>query len=177
MLKDVRYPQNFSPKSVVLGFTYPKLHTGESWYVDFFSFDPVTRTMRRKKYMLDSIGKVTERRKRALELIESLLKLLRSGWSPWVSVEDNRGYTLLEEALQKYEKSLEKLPKLKTRQSYSSRLKVLREYIKSRVIPPKYVYQFDTSFVSDFLDWQIGSSRNSGYYSSSPIDFANRHAS
>lgn len=145
--------KNFSPKSEVLGFTYPKLHTGKSWYVDFFSLDPATGTMRRKKYMLDSIGKVTERRKRAQEMIESLLKLLRSGWSPWVNVDDNRGYTLLEEALEKYEKSLEKLPKLKTRQSYNSRLNVLREYIKSRVIPPKYVYQFDASFVSDFLDW------------------------
>lgn len=145
--------KNFSPKSEVLGFTYPKLHTGKSWYVDFTSLDPATGTMRRKKYMLDHIAKVTERRKRAQELIESLMKLLRSGWSPWVNVDDNRGYTLLEEALDKYEKSLEKLPKLKTRQSYSSRLNVLREYIKSRVIPPKYVYQFDASFVSDFLDW------------------------
>ena len=145
--------KNFSPKSEVLGFTYPKLHTGKSWYVDFFSLDPATGTMRRKKYMLDSIGKVTERRKRAQELIESLLKLLRSGWSPWVNVDDNRGYTLLEEALEKYEKSLEKMPKLKTRQSYSSRLNVLREYIGSLVLPPKYVYQFNSSFVSDFLDW------------------------
>lgn len=145
--------KNFSPKSEVLGFTYPKLHTGKSWYVDFFSLDPATGTMRRKKYMLDSIGKVTDRRKRAQEMIESLMKLLRSGWSPWVNVDDNRGYTLLEEALEKYEKSLVKLPKLKTRQSYCSRLNVLREYIKSRVIPPKYVYQFDASFVSDFLDW------------------------
>lgn len=145
--------KKFSPKSEVLGFTYPKLHTGKSWYVDFFSLDPATGTMRRKKYMLDSVAKVSERRKRATELIESLLKLLRSGWSPWVNVDDNRGYTLLSEALEKYEKSLEKLPKLKTRQSYGSRLKILRDYISSRVIPPKYVYQYNTSFVSDFLDW------------------------
>lgn len=145
--------KNFSPKSEVLGFTYPKLHTGKSWYVDFTAHDPATGTMRRKKYMLDSIAKVTERRKRAHELIESLMKMLRSGWSPWVNVDDNRGYTLLEDALQKYEKWLEKQPKLKTRQSYSSKLNVLREYINSQVIPPKYVYQFSASFVSDFLDW------------------------
>ena len=77
--------KNFSPKSEVLNFTYPKLHTGKSWYVDFNSFDPATGTMKRKKYMLDSIGKIGERRKRATELIESLLKLLRAGWSPWVN--------------------------------------------------------------------------------------------
>ena len=145
--------KNFSPKSEVLSFTYPKLHTGKSWYVDFTSFDPATGTMRRKKYMLDSVHKVTERRKRAAEIIESLLKLLRSGWSPWVNVDDNRGYTLLEDALLKYEKTVEKMPKLKTRQSYSSNLNVLREYISGLVLRPRYVYQYDAAFVSDFLDW------------------------
>lgn len=145
--------KNFSPKSEVLAFTYPRLHTGKSWYVDFFALDPATGTMRRKKYMLDSIDKVTERRKRARELIESVLKMLRSGWSPWVNVDDNRGYTLLEDALAKYEKYLERQPKLKTRQSYGSRLNVLREYIAGMVLPPRYVYQFNTAFVTDFLDW------------------------
>lgn len=145
--------KNFTPKSEVLNFTYPKLHTGKSWYVDFFSLDPAAGSMKRKKYMLDSIAKVTERRKRAAELIESLLKLLRSGWSPWVNVDDNRGYTPLSDALDKYEKSLDKLPKLKTRQSYGSRLNVLREYINTLILPPRYVYQFNVSFVGDFLDW------------------------
>lgn len=94
------FRNNYSPLSEVLSFTYPKLHTGKSWYVDFTSFDPATGTMRRKKYMLDGIPKITDRRKRAQEIIESLLKMLRAGWSPWVQVNDNRGYTLLEEALQ-----------------------------------------------------------------------------
>ena len=91
--------KNFSSKSEVLSFTYPKLHTGKSWYVDFFSYDPALGSMKRKKYMLDSIDKVGERRRRAAELIESLMKLLRSGWSPWVNIDDNRGYTLLSDAL------------------------------------------------------------------------------
>lgn len=145
--------KNFSPLSEVLSFTYPTLHTGKSWYVDFCSLDPAVGKMRRKKYMLDSIPKVSQRRKRAAELIESLLKLLRSGWSPWVNAEDNRSYTLLEDAFGKYEKYLEKLQKVKTRQNYSSRLHVLREYISQLVLPPRYVYQYDTAFVTDFLDW------------------------
>ena len=51
----------------VLGFTYPKLHKGKSWYIDFYAFDPADGKMKRKKYMLDGIVKVTERRKRAAE--------------------------------------------------------------------------------------------------------------
>ena len=137
----------------VLGFTYPKLHTGKSWYIDFYSYDPAMGKMRRKKYMLDGIGKISERRKRATEMIESLLKLLRSGWSPWVTADDNRGYILLEDAFKKYMATIDKMPKYKTRKSYTSRLNILREYISGLLLPPKYVYQFDTAFVSDFLDW------------------------
>ncbi len=58
--------------------------------------------------MLDNIPKVTERRKRAAEMVESLLKLLRSGWSPWVNAEDSRGYIYLEDALNKYSGAIDK---------------------------------------------------------------------
>lgn len=139
--------------SEVLQFTFPKLHTGPKWYVDFYAYDPATGTMRRKKYHLDNIAKITERRKRANELIESLTKLLRSGWSPWVNAETNRGYTLLEDALEKYEAYVERMPKYKTRKAYTSRLNIFRQYNASRLLPIRYVYQFDTAFVSDFLDY------------------------
>lgn len=139
--------------SEVLQFTFPKLHTGSKWYVDFYAYDPATGTMRRKKFHLDNIPKITERRKRASEMIESLTKLLRSGWSPWINAETNRSYTLLEDALEKYEAYVERMPKYKTRKSYTSRLNIFREYNAGRLLPIRYVYQFDTAFVSDFLDY------------------------
>lgn len=139
--------------SEVLKFTFPKLHTGPKWYVDFYAYDPATDTMRRKKFHLDNIGKITERRKRANEMIESLTKLLRSGWSPWINAETNRSYTLLEDALEKYEAYVERMPKYKTRKAYTSRLNIFRKYNASRLLPIRYVYQFDTAFVSDFLDY------------------------
>lgn len=139
--------------SEVLKFTFPKLHTGSKWYVDFYAYDPATDTMRRKKFHLDNIEKITERRKRANEMIESLTKLLRSGWSPWINAETNRSYTLLEDALEKYEAYVERMPKYKTRKSYTSRLNIFRKYNASRLLPIRYVYQYDTAFVSDFLDY------------------------
>lgn len=139
--------------SEVLQFTYPKLHTGPKWYIDFYAYDPAIDTMRRKKFHLDNIQKITERRKRANEMIESLTKLLRSGWSPWINAETNRSYTLLEDALEKYEAYVERMPKYKTRKAYMSRLNIFRKYNASRLLPIRYVYQFDTAFVSDFLDY------------------------
>ena len=43
--------------SEILKFTYPKLHTGDKWYVDFYAFDPADGSMRRKKFHLDNIEK------------------------------------------------------------------------------------------------------------------------
>ena len=137
----------------VLQFTYPKLHTGVKWFVDFCAYDPADGKMKRKKYHVDNISKITDRRKRAHELIESLTKLLRSGWSPWVDGDSSRTYTLFEVALDKYEAYVEKMSKYKTRKSYISRLHILREYNAGRLLPIRYVYQFDTAFVSDFLDY------------------------
>ncbi|MBO5053881.1 MAG: tyrosine-type recombinase/integrase [Muribaculaceae bacterium] len=147
------YKNDSRPRSIILQFTYPRLHTGKSWYVDFTSYDPAIGEMRRKKYMINSISKISDRRKRATELIEALTKRLRAGWSPWVNVDDNRGYTDLNDALDKYQAYINKMDKDKTRKSYSSRLTIFREFLKTRVVTPKYVYQYDTALISDFLDW------------------------
>ena len=88
---------NDNQKSV-LDFTYPRLHTGKSWYIDFCAYDPAIGKMKRKKYQLDSIPKITDRRKRATEMIDALMAKLRSGWNPWVDAADNRAYTLISEA-------------------------------------------------------------------------------
>ena len=145
--------KNYTSLSEVLTFTYPKLHTGKTWYIDFMSFDPAEGKMKRKKYMLDSIPKITERRKRAAEMIEGLLKQLRSGWSPWVSESNRRSFTLLSDAFDKYEASLSKIDRYKTRKTYLSNLNMLRRYISTLLLKPLYVYQYNTVFISDFLDW------------------------
>ena len=81
--------------SELLGFTYPKLHDGKSWYVDFYAVDPSTGEMRRKKYKLDGLKKVSEKKRRAAEIIEAVTRQLRGGWNPWVNTQESRGFTLL----------------------------------------------------------------------------------
>lgn len=145
--------RKLNSQSELQSFTYPRLHTGKSWYIDFLAFDPAEGKMKRKKYMLDNIPTIRERRARSVEIINSLLKLLRTGWSPWVDASASRSYTLLDKALERYEKHLEKLQREKTRQSYQSRVNILKEYNATLPIPIKYVYQFDKAFISSFLDY------------------------
>lgn len=144
----------------VIPYTMPVLHTGKLWYVDFRAIDPVDGTMKRKKYMLTSIPKLSDRRKRAAELIANLCTRLSNGWSPWVDASSERQYTLYNDILDLYIKYLSKLHasgvmKQKTLYDYQSRLKVLREYNDARAHPIHMIYEFDQGYVSDFLDYVL----------------------
>lgn len=138
----------------LIGFSYPKLHTGKSWYVDFYATDPTTGEMRRKKYKLDGLKKISEKKRRAAEIIEAVTRQLRGGWNPWVDMQESRGFTLIQDCLDLYLEYVEKKgDRYKTKMRYKSSVNILREFFVSRVVPPKYVYQFDQALIIDFLDW------------------------
>lgn len=142
----------------IVTYTPPKLHTGKNWYVDFLCYDPVDGKMRRKKYMLDSIAKVSDRKKRAAELITIISNQLSQGWNPWAEATNERQYSKFTDITSIYLKYLDKLTsatvlKPKTNIDYQSRLNALVEYNNSRSCPIVYIYQFDQAYISDFLDY------------------------
>ena len=123
--------KNASIQSVI-SYTEPKLHTGKTWYIDFTAYDPLEQKMKRKKYMLDGIPKLTDRRRRANEIITNLNVKLRSGWNPWANVENSRQYTPYIDIIQKYHIYLGKLYaagtiKENTLKDYEKRLRVFEE--------------------------------------------------
>ena len=73
--------------SELVGYTYPKLHKGKDWYVDFYARDPVTNKMRRKKYWIASELRISEKVRRATEIINVISKQLMEGWNPWASAD------------------------------------------------------------------------------------------
>ena len=142
----------------VITYTLPKLHQGKNWYIDFKCFDPLDQKMKRKKYMLDGIDKVSERKKRATEIIVNLTNRLRSGWNPWADASNSRQYTLYKDVIELYNKYLQKLFSAKvikenTFLDYRKRIKILIEYNEKRIPPILYIYQFDQTYISDFLDY------------------------
>lgn len=139
--------------SSLVGFTYPVLHQGSKWYVDFYAMDPSRAEMRRKKYFISDDLRQNEKKRRAAEIIESLTKQLMSGWNPWVRSDESRGFILFEDCLNKYLEYVERMDREKTRACYRSRINILQEYISNTVIPIKFIYQFDEAFCNDFIDW------------------------
>lgn len=142
----------------VITYTLPKLHTGKNWYIDFQCYDPVDREMRRKKYMLDGIDKVSERKKRATEIITNLTNRLRTGWNPWAETSNSRHYSKFADVHELYSRYLLKLHgskviKESTYIDYKKRIKMLVEYNDNLVYPVLYMYQFNQTYISDFLDY------------------------
>lgn len=108
--------------------------------------------------MLDSIDKISIRRKRAAELIANISQQLLSGWNPWADTSNSRQYTLFEDVVDLYNKYLIKFHKSKvfkesTFIDYKKRIKILNDYNQKRLTPIIYIYQFDKTYVSDFLDY------------------------
>ena len=142
----------------IVPYTLPQLHTGKNWYIDFKAYDPIEQKMKRKKYMLDGIDKISIRRKRAAELIANISQQLSSGWNPWADTSNSRQYTLFEDVVELYNKYLIKFHKSKvfkesTFIDYKKRIKILHEYNQKRLTPMIYIYQFDKVYASDFLDY------------------------
>lgn len=149
--------------SDILTYTIPKLHTGKLWFVDFYCYDPVTETMRRKKYHLDSIKKVSERRKYAAELIANILARLRKGWNVWADASTSREYTLLTSVFDYYERHIDRQRQTgslrqKTFQSYSSMINAFRTWCEGDehvMRPLVYAYQIDRIIINDFLEYMF----------------------
>lgn len=149
-----------SPLAAIVSYTLPKLHTGKNWYVDFTCYDPAEQKMKRKKYMLDGIAKVTERRKMAADIITSVTQRLRSGWNPWAELSNSRQYAQVDEVIKLYAKYLKKLHdagsiKDSTLTDYNKRLNVLCDYMQNHTLPIMYIYQFNLTYISDFLDYLL----------------------
>ena len=146
--------------SDIIPYTLPQLHTGKTWYVDFYCFDPVVGTMRRKKYHLDRYKTISERKARATEIITSVTARLRSGWNVWVKVESTREHTPFPECLDLYKAYLQRSAenntmKAKTAYGYLSYLGIFCEWLQSRAVPVKFCYQIDLYLLVDFLDYTL----------------------
>lgn len=153
--------QNFEPPRAsdmdVRQYTPPRLYQGKDWYVGFMAYDPVRGCMRRKRYKLNFIEKVGERRRYADGLIKRLNSKLEQGWNPWVESETGLEYHRIDDVIAHYRRSIEKLwqddyYREDTYISYSSYIRNFERWYKSLQVPLVYIYQYNSTIVQQFLD-------------------------
>ena len=144
----------------VTEWTYPVLHRGRQWYVDFQAYDPARGIMRRKKFQLDRYKTRKAKVAMGMELIAALVQKLKSGWNPWVNAGRTRQFTPWDQAMERYKQYLETAVakgqlKAKTAYDYGSRLRSLEQYQEETGNVIGQVSQFNRSWVVDYLDYLI----------------------
>ena len=139
--------------SDIVGYTPPTLHKGVRWFVGFSAYDPARGLMRRKRYYITDNLSISAKKHRAAEIMEVLTKQLCQGWNPWLTNDESRGFVLFENCLERYSEYVDRMDRKRTRQSYSSKVNILKDFIAVQTNPIKYAYQFDVTFCTDFIDW------------------------
>lgn len=154
-LKDVKMCSKFctGKSSDIVGYTPPTLHKGVRWFVDFSAYDPARGLMRRKRYYITDNLSISAKKHRAAEIMEVLTKQLSQGWNPWLTNDESRGFVLFENCLERYSEYVDRMDRKRTRQNYSSKVNILKDFIAVQTNPIKYAYQFDVMFCTDFIDW------------------------
>lgn len=145
------------PLREIKKYTYPKLVTGKDWYIIFYAYDPAKDSLRRKRVRVNHIEKIVQRRKYADSLMKRLVDKLESGWNPWVEAENEKAYHTFEDTCTHYRKIIFKflndgILREDTYRDYISKLKNIEEWNKSKKVPIVYIYQFDRTFISEFLE-------------------------
>lgn len=141
----------------IKSFTYPKLHTGKDWYIDFYAFDPVSGNMKRKKFKLNHIEKIGDRRRYADGLIKRIIQKLDRGWNPWIESESGKAYHTFKDVCSHYKRYIEKMfsdfiYREDTYTSYCSYIRNIEKWNEARGIPISYIFQFDKHFILEFLE-------------------------
>lgn len=147
-----------APQRLIYPWTYPTLHKGARWYVDFYILDPAIGVMRRKKYMLSRYKTAKARKEMARQKIMWIVEEVKNGWNPWVKARTTREFTPWATVLTRYKEYLlvagrKELLKGKTVYDYQSRVKIFEQFLDESDTQLQYIYQFDRSLCSEFLDY------------------------
>ena len=156
-----KYVSSRNPKQIfneIKGFSQPVFHQKSECYVSFSCFDPASGQMRLKKIMLGHIKGKRSQRIYADLFIGNLTRKLMSGWNPFVTAESSSQYSLWHDVVKSYRIYLQKVAsddgyREETIISYTSRLRILENWIETHHINLYYAYQFNEDLVTKFLEY------------------------
>lgn len=147
-------------RSRIVDFIPPQRHDGAHSYIWFSQTDPMTGKLKRKKYMLDRFRPGRERDIAANRIIANIYNQVAHGWNVWAPTNTSRSDSAVKDVLERYRAYIinvnkKGVLKQKTFYDYSSRLRILEEYISEQLQPVRMCYQMDQAFWVDFFDYLL----------------------
>ena len=151
-------PKKMRPYADILPYTYPAFYEGKQCYIGFYAIDPATGQMKRKRYKLEHIKGIKQRRRYAQRMIFEIIDKLDHGWNPWVHEEPQVTPPGFNETCDNYKDYVDARSKKgtlrpDTARSYISYLRVFRKWCTDRKQPITKCYQLTKSLCAEFLDY------------------------
>ena len=135
---------------------------GKEKYVYFYVLDPEsvlagTPRLRRIRKKFNHIHNKRDRDEAALRFRDEVSIKLKQGWNPLIQECGKKGFTVYTTVFDRYMTYLKKLfkddvIKKSTIDNYKCRLKQLNEYNEMLTDKMLYIYQFDQSYIENFLE-------------------------
>lgn len=144
--------------SELIAYKPARLHTGRCWYISFYAFDPESGGLKIKRVKLNYIGKASDRRQYAVELMKRINNNLAQGWNPFLDQESKKGFARISMAIEHYKRVHEKKHqaqdiRAETYVAYLSFLRNFEAYLERKDLENMYVYKLDRAVINDFLEY------------------------
>lgn len=141
----------------LLGYIPAKVTANKRWYVEWYSVNPDTGKLQRKRVSVPHIKPLALRRKYANDMVLEINAQLAAGWNPFLRLGNPKEYALFDDICESYYRYLYKMTEShllrpKTYNGYVSYLKLFREWNRQRAKPVAYIYQLKAEVIDHFLD-------------------------
>jgi len=134
-----------------------QLSTGKDWYVSYYAYNPELEKLVRKRIKINSIKKISERRKYANEMIIRINQQLSTGWNPFINNSDKRQYKRLSEVVEHFYKYLDKRyednsMRFRSYDDLKCRCKSFTEFVYKNY-SDVYIYKVNKDVASRYLEY------------------------
>lgn len=135
-----------------------ELKKTKRWQVVYYCKHPITQEFQCFRIAVKPIANLTERTKFGKMIAYNINKKLDSGWLPYYSDISNKDFKTFEYCkelfLQQTEAEVNSgLKRIDTLRSYTSYLKMITKYTVDKKQPLKLMFDFNSAFVVNYLDW------------------------
>jgi integrase len=133
---------NFQNSKSLLQFEPAQLYNKSDWYVQYKVVNPYTNKLTIKKCRLNRIKSITERKRYAKKLINTINEKLYSGWNPFLEEEAPKAFTILTTAADYFYKVKSKELRPDSLRSYRSMLNWLSTWLIDNKLNDIYIISF-----------------------------------
>jgi integrase len=167
-----------SKNSIFIDYIPAELKEKKRWEIIYYVLNPFSEKLERKRIRVKPLKSVTERRKLAKRMVTEINIRLAGGWNPFVESAKTKEFTKLFDVLNIYLKHItleykDNNMRFDTHRTYTSRIKILSEYLKENGFKDMLCYKFNDTIISGFLDYLRYEKNNSARTRDNYMTFIN----